>query len=76
MAKASEDFQSLIDFGKSMLGLEGDELKQFVDSGMARKGHKQVTSWADADGNEDSGDFFSVKGKKSGGSGGGLNQYG
>lgn len=46
------------------LGLDDDEAAQFIDGGMARKGFRKVSSWAEPDdgnGGNDGGDFFSVR---------------
>lgn len=50
------------------LGLEDDERESFINSGMARKGFKQVSSWAEPDvddGDKGGGDFFSTKRRES-----------
>jgi hypothetical protein len=58
-----ERFKALAD----ELEMEDDAAQKFIDSAMKRKGHKPVTSWADAEpkapeGGE--GDFFGNRRKK------------
>lgn len=45
------------------LGLEDDERESFIESGMARKGFQQRSTWAEPEGDENGGqrgDFFSA----------------
>lgn len=51
---AQDDFGILKSFVE-WAGIEGDEAEAFVKEMMGRKGHKPVTSWADADKNEGDG---------------------
>lgn len=46
------------------LGLEDDERESFIESGMARKGYQQRSTWAEPDedqGGGQRGDFFATK---------------
>lgn len=67
------------------LGLEDDERDSFVNSGMARQGFKQTSSWTEPDDDKNGksgGDFFSGKRRESRGvpsnrrQSGGFTQYG
>jgi len=47
---AKEDHDFLSKFATEFLGLDGDDLDNFVTEAMTRRGHKPVRSWTDSDG--------------------------
>ncbi|MGI0133945.1 MAG: hypothetical protein ACREBW_03185 [Candidatus Micrarchaeaceae archaeon] len=60
---AKDDFD-LFSKVAEMLELDESESSNFVKSAMARRGHKPLTTWADAEGSGnsgDGGDFFSSR---------------
>lgn len=46
---AKEDFEEFTNFFTNHFKMEGEALSKMVSQAMEAKGHKRVTSWADAD---------------------------